>query len=103
MFSAVTNLGAGGSQDIVTSNISNSVLYACFAVAGFFAGSVNNIFGPRMTLSVGTMGYALYLGSLWYFQVSGNRVFLIVAGGILGVSEFTILAPVRPHFYLGLC
>lgn len=39
-----------------------------------------------MTLSIGTTGYALYLGSLWNFQVNGTRWFLILAGGILGFS-----------------
>lgn len=112
MFSAISNLGAGGTQDVTTSNISNSVLYGVFAIsgelgrwawaardapaapesgtqvltAGFFAGSVNNVLGPRLTLSVGTMGYSLYLGSLWAFQVHGSKAFLIVAGGILGFT-----------------
>jgi hypothetical protein len=32
------------------------------------------------------MGYSLYLGSLWAFQVHGSKAFLIVAGGILGFT-----------------
>ncbi|TQV93462.1 hypothetical protein V2A60_010136 [Cordyceps javanica] len=86
MFSAISNLGAGGMQDVQLSDIANSVLYGCFFLGGFFAGSVNNILGPRMTLSMGTTGYALYLGSLWNFQVHGTRWFLILAGAALGFS-----------------
>ena len=41
MFSALSNLGAGGTQDIHLSNIANSVLYGCFFIGGFFAGSIN--------------------------------------------------------------
>lgn len=41
MFSAVQGLGAGGTQDTQLSDTANGVLYGCFAIAGFFAGSVN--------------------------------------------------------------
>lgn len=37
-------------------------------------------------MSIGTTGYALYIGSLWNFQVNGTRWFLILAGGILGFT-----------------
>ncbi|KAG8164200.1 hypothetical protein KVR01_006118 [Diaporthe batatas] len=92
MFSAVSNLGAGGTQDTQLSDTANGVLYGCFAIAGFFAGSVNNMLGPRLTLSIGTTGYALYIGSLWAFQVHGTRWFLILAGGILGVTASLLWA-----------
>ena len=75
---------------------------------GFFAGSINvsyhraticgalvtkaylgrlqNILGPRLTLSLGTTGYSLYIGSLWAYQVHGTSWFLILAGALLGIS-----------------
>lgn len=37
-------------------------------------------------MSLGTTGYALYLGSLWCYQLNHTRWFLIFAGGVLGVS-----------------
>lgn len=103
MFSAIGGLGAGGTQDVQLSDMANSVLYGCFFIGGFFAGSVNvsnllhfnpltlltchqNILGPRLTMSIGTTGYSLYLGALWNFQVNGTRWFLILAGSILGFS-----------------
>ncbi|KAH8172889.1 major facilitator superfamily protein [Sarocladium implicatum] len=86
MFSALSNLGAGGTQDVHLSNIANSVLYGCFFIGGFFAGSINNTLGPRLTMSLGTTGYALYVGAVWNFQVSGNRWFFILAGAILGIT-----------------
>lgn len=64
-----------------------------------------NLLGPRLTMSIGkpassktngsrppkliwagTVGYSIYVGSLWAHQVHGNRIFLIVAGGFLGIS-----------------
>lgn len=92
MFSAIGGLGAGGTQDVVLSDIANSVLYACFCFAGFIAGSICNILGPRATMSLGTTGYSLYVGSLWAFQVHGTRWFLILAGGLLGCTAALLWA-----------
>ncbi|PNY26827.1 Uncharacterized protein TCAP_03236 [Tolypocladium capitatum] len=86
MFTAIGGLGAGGTQDVQLSDIANSVLYGCFFVAGFFSGSINNILGPRLTMSIGASGYSIYLGALWNFQLHGTRWFFIFAGGVLGVS-----------------
>ncbi|KAI0041653.1 MFS general substrate transporter [Auriscalpium vulgare] len=86
MFSAVSNLGAGGTQDVSLSDTSNGVLYGLFAVTGLVSGGINNILGPKITLCIGTLGYSLYVGSLWCFQTQGTRWFLIFAGGVLGIS-----------------
>ncbi|ROW04157.1 hypothetical protein VSDG_00928 [Cytospora chrysosperma] len=92
MFSAVSGLGAGGTQDTQLSDTANGVLYGCFAIAGFFAGSVNNMLGPRMTLSIGSTGYSLYIGALWAYQVHGTRWFLILAGALLGCTASLLWA-----------
>lgn len=41
MFGAISNLGAGGLDDVQLSDVANSVLYAAFFLGGFFGGSVN--------------------------------------------------------------
>ncbi|KAL3460748.1 major facilitator superfamily domain-containing protein [Aspergillus heterothallicus] len=86
MYSAISGLGAGGTQDPQLTDTATGTLYGCFAISGFFAGSVNNILGPRLTLSLGTAGYSIYIGALWAYQAHGTRWFLILAGAILGVS-----------------
>jgi len=86
MFSAVSNLGAGGTQDVSLSDTANGVLYGMFALTGLISGGINNLLGPRLTLFIGTLGYALYVGALWCFQTQGTRWFLIFAGAILGVT-----------------
>lgn len=86
MFQAVSNLGAGGTQDVSLSDTSNGVLYGTFAVIGLISGGINNLLGPRWTLFFGTLGYALYLGALWCFQAQGTRWFLIFAGAVLGFT-----------------
>lgn len=85
MFSAVSNLGAGGTQSITLSNITNAILYALFALTGIVAGSFNNIFGPRITLFCGSLGYALYLAALWVYQEKAQDWFLIFSGAVLGM------------------
>jgi len=50
------------------------------------SGGINNLLGPRLTLAIGSLGYSLYIGSLWCFQTQGTRWFVIFAGGVLGVS-----------------
>ena len=67
-------------------NISNCVLYAVFAVAALFAGAVLNTIGPRWTMLVGTTGYPVYIGSLWYFDVQGHLWFPIFGGAYLGLA-----------------
>jgi hypothetical protein len=42
MFSAVSNLGAGGLQDVALSDTANGVLYATFALTGLISGGINN-------------------------------------------------------------
>jgi Ion channel regulatory protein UNC-93 len=62
------------------------------------------VLGPRITLFIGSLGYALYVGALWWYVTAANnsrappkfqlgsfsyqtqhtRWFLIFAGGILG-------------------
>lgn len=40
------------SKDVALTDAANAALYACFAIVGFFAGSIVNKFGPKYTLMV---------------------------------------------------
>ncbi|EIW52009.1 MFS general substrate transporter [Trametes versicolor FP-101664 SS1] len=86
MFSAVSNLGAGGLSDITLSDTSQGVLYGLFAVTGLVSGGINNLLGPRLTLFLGTLGYAVYVGSLWCYQTQRAGWFVIFAGALEGIS-----------------
>ncbi|GAA5815303.1 hypothetical protein MFLAVUS_008809 [Mucor flavus] len=86
MFNALSGLGAGGSMssNITLISSANSALYGCFAIVGFFAGTITNTVGVKYTLTIGSSGYALYSSAMWVYdrkQVSG---FVIAAGAILG-------------------
>ncbi|KAF8639403.1 hypothetical protein AX17_001528 [Amanita inopinata Kibby_2008] len=87
LFNALNGLGGGGQVDGTTGANSNSALYATFAGAAFFAGSINNKLGARLTLLLGSTGYALYVGSYLALNIHPitGRGFVIAAGAILGI------------------
>lgn len=85
MYNAVNGLGAGGtikSKDIDNATVA---IYATFAGVGFFAGSIANRIGLKLTLSFGGFGYFLYIGSILSYVHNGNVGFLIFAGALLGL------------------
>ncbi|KXN84830.1 hypothetical protein AN958_12124 [Leucoagaricus sp. SymC.cos] len=86
LFNALNGLGAGGQVDATTSANANAALYSTFAFFGFFAGSINNVLGSRLTLLIGSTGYALYIGSYLAMNIHPNAgPFVITAGAILGI------------------
>jgi len=86
LFNALNGLGAGGQVDSTTSANANAALYATFAFAAFFAGSINNVLGARLTLLLGSTGYALFIGSYLAVNIHpGAGAFVIAAGTILGI------------------
>ncbi|OJJ63014.1 hypothetical protein ASPSYDRAFT_86662 [Aspergillus sydowii CBS 593.65] len=88
IYLALTGLGAGGgkpsSQALAAT--SNSVLYALFAVAGWLSAGLLNAFGPKITMALGVLGYPLFAGGLWYFDVSGNAWFAIFGAAMNGIG-----------------
>ena len=85
MFNAVNGLGGGGQFDASTTDNSNVALYSTFSVLGFFAGSIANRLGIKLTLSLGGLGYALYVASYLSYNHNQNSGFVIFAGAILGI------------------
>ncbi|BGP51384.1 hypothetical protein JCM10450v2_007322 [Rhodotorula kratochvilovae] len=85
MFNALSGVGGGGQVDPKAANDANVALYACFAVVGFFSGSIINRIGARIAFSVGAAGYALYMGSLLNYNIRATNGFVVAAGAILGV------------------
>ena len=84
MFNAVNGLGAGGLIDPHDINRANIAVYATFSVVGFFAGSVANRIGLRLTLGVGGFGYCIYVAAILCYNHTGNVGFLIFSGVMLG-------------------
>ncbi|KAI0935594.1 hypothetical protein AcV5_003976 [Taiwanofungus camphoratus] len=86
LFNALNGLGGGGQVSTTTSANANVALYSTFAFTAFFAGSINNVLGSRLTLLLGSTGYALYIGSYLAVDIHpGAGAFVITAGAILGI------------------
>ena len=84
MFNAVNGLGAGGLLDPHDVNRANIGVYATFSIVGFFAGSIANAIGLRLTLGLGGFGYCIYVASILCYNHTANAGFLIFAGCLLG-------------------
>ena len=85
MFNAVNGLGGGGQFDASTADNANVALYSTFSVLGFFAGSIANRLGIKLTLSLGGMGYVLYIASYLSYNHNQNAGFVVFAGAMLGI------------------
>ena len=85
MFNAVSGLGGGGQVNATTANNANVALYSTFSVVGFFAGSIANRLGIKLTLSFGGFGYFLYIASFLSYNHNKNAGFVIFAGALLGL------------------
>lgn len=85
MFNAVGGLGGGGQVDATAANNGLVATYSTFSVVGFFAGSIANRLGIKLTLSLGGLGYSVYIASLLSYNHTQNAGFIIFAGALLGV------------------
>ena len=65
MWNSITSM-AGGIEDTAAASLAIAWLYGCFAVFSLIAPVVNNTLGSRVTLFLGSLGYLLYVASLWY-------------------------------------
>ncbi|KAH8906779.1 MFS general substrate transporter [Coniochaeta sp. PMI_546] len=85
MFNALGGLGGGGQVDFRAQDNANTALYSTFAVVAFFSGTIANMLGVKITLSVGGLGYCIYAASFLSYNHNQNDGFVIFAGAFLGV------------------
>jgi hypothetical protein len=85
MFNAISGLGAGGQVDATAQDNSSVALYSTFAVVAFFSGTIANRLGVQLTLSLGGLGYVIYVASFLCYNHTQNDGFVIFAGALLGV------------------
>lgn len=85
MFNALSGMGGGGQVNATAQNKANTALYSTFAVVGFFAGTITNKLGIRLTLAIGGLGYCIYVASFLSYEYTSNQPFVIFAGALLGL------------------
>lgn len=84
-FNALNGLGGGGQLSATVNNNSNIALNATFSVCAFFSGSFANRLGIRLTLSLGGIGYFIFVTSWLSYNINQNAGFCIFAGALLGL------------------
>lgn len=84
-FNALSGMGGGGQVEKGPSDKANITLYSLFAFVSFFAGSIHNKLGSRLTLWLGSIGYTVYVASFLSYNFNKNEGFIIFAGALLGV------------------
>lgn len=89
LYQALNLLGAAGGRpnSFQTVQVVNATLCAVYAISSSFGGSVLNTIGPSITAMLGALGFALYVGGLWYFDQTGHQGFTIFGGVAIGVSS----------------
>ncbi|GAC75375.1 uncharacterized conserved protein [Moesziomyces antarcticus T-34] len=85
LYNAQAGLGGGGQVNSEASNKAAIALYSTFAAVSFFAGTIHNKLGSRLTLGIGALGYCLYIGSFLSYNINQNEGFVVASGAILGV------------------
>ncbi|KAK5028879.1 hypothetical protein LTS07_006259 [Exophiala sideris] len=93
IYTAITGLGAGGgrSSSGVVANQSNSILYGMFTLFGCLGGPIVNLFGVRISMLLGMIGYPLYVGGMWYYDRTGITWFPLFGGAMIGLSVGVLL------------
>lgn len=88
IYVALNLLGAGGgrpdSAQVV--QVVNATLCAVWFFSSSFGGSILNKLGPGLTMCIGVQTYAVYVGSLWYYDETGKKGYPYAAGPIIGIG-----------------
>ncbi|CAO1620667.1 unnamed protein product [Parajaminaea phylloscopi] len=85
MFNALSGMGGGGQVDPRPADRANIALYSTFAAVSFFAGSIHNKLGTRLTLWLGSLGYTVYIAAFLSYNFNRNQGFIVFSGALLGV------------------
>jgi len=84
MFNALGGLGGGGQLDTKPANDANVALYSTFAVVGFFAGSIVNRLGVKISMAISGLGYSIYVSAYLCYNYTQSYGYMVFAGFILG-------------------
>jgi MFS family permease len=85
MYNALGGLGGSGLSDTTAQTNASTSLYSVFAVVGFFSGTFANKLGLKLTLSLGGLGYCIYVASILCYKHTQNMGFVIFSGAFLGL------------------
>lgn len=86
-------LGGAGMKSTVAADAANVALYLCFAVAGFFGGSLFNMLGVRKLIVAGSATYCLYAAAAYVAREKDtleSYCVFVLAGALLGIGAASL-------------
>lgn len=88
VFVSLNLLGAGGGRPESAHVIqtANAILSSVWFLSACVGGTYLNLLGPAVTMCFGICTYAVYVGSLWYYEATGRQAFPLASGAIIGVG-----------------
>ena len=88
VFVSLNLLGAGGGRPEAAHviQIANAILSSVWFFSACLGGTYLSLLGPGLTMSLGIGTYALYVGSLWYYDAVGVPAFPLAAGAVIGAG-----------------
>ncbi|KAJ1926252.1 hypothetical protein IWQ60_003945 [Tieghemiomyces parasiticus] len=104
MYISITNIGNGGQESLQAASYGNLAQNLTCMLSGPFMGGLVNYFGPRWTVLISAVPFALYTASLLAYPYIQSGVFIIVAGALLGVGSAGVWTPqgIFANNYVGM-
>jgi hypothetical protein len=84
MYSAIVSMSSGITDKEAASNAA-AALYGSFTIFSLISPVFVNILGARISMGVGTLGYASYVWSLLQYRQGGSATTVVYAGALNGV------------------
>ncbi|KAI1841581.1 hypothetical protein JX266_012234 [Neoarthrinium moseri] len=88
VFTSLNLLGAGGAN-LEQSHViqtANAILSSVWFFSACFGGTYLRFLGPGLTMGLGISTFAIYVGSLWYYGITGQKAFTLIAGAVIGLG-----------------
>ncbi|KAL1659692.1 major facilitator superfamily domain-containing protein [Schizophyllum commune] len=89
LWGAMNSLGAGGAQSPYLVNTANALIFCLMVVSASLSSSLVNLVGIKITLILGTLGYAPYAAGLYVNNRFGTEWFVLFGAALCGLAAGT--------------
>ncbi|KIY73603.1 MFS general substrate transporter [Cylindrobasidium torrendii FP15055 ss-10] len=89
LWGAMNSLGAGGAQSPYLVNTANALIFCLMVVTAFLSSTLVKAVGIKITLILGTIGYAPYAAGLYTNNRYGTEWFVLFGAALCGLAAGT--------------
>ncbi|KAL1716762.1 major facilitator superfamily domain-containing protein [Schizophyllum commune] len=89
LWGAMNSLGAGGAQSPYLVNTANALIFSLMVLSATLSSSLVNVVGIRITLILGTLGFAPYAAGLYTNNRYGTEWFVLFGAALCGLAAGT--------------